>query len=463
MSALYPDTVTVLEQYGPVAPTTATQPLRYPPVKYGDGVFVEEGTTNLITNPSFETNTTGWTGAGTAPTLTRSTARSFVGSASLLVTWPAAAAQASVVLWNNLAATISQTYTISVWVYVPTGSPAVSLGYYDGANHILATSTLFDRWQRLTGTFTAGFTGTHGVGIYNAATATAGQSCYVDAVQAENKTYSTSFCDGSLGSGYAWTGTAHASTSTRAAGRLKLPLSLTPTTWTLAAWFKPATTGPSFRIPVQVSDANVNWFDIYYAVSSGNWFGRKVVAGVGIEAIVNAIIAVGDLVFVATTFDGAAVKLYVSLNGGAVSSASTASTTVPSTLSQVDIGTDYTGGNCANAAIEQVLTYNAALSSTEIAALAAGGPIGYADDSRIVFAAATAWLKDSTSAHTATGTGFYRDKRNVAARHDYARRLVAVPTGSGIGVGTPIRVRYGTTNTVTSVVTTGVDEELTYS
>jgi hypothetical protein len=38
---------------------------------------------------------------------------------------------------------------------------------------------------------------------------------YLDGVQVEKKAYATSYCDGSLGTGYAWTGSAHASASTR--------------------------------------------------------------------------------------------------------------------------------------------------------------------------------------------------------------------------------------------------------
>jgi hypothetical protein len=39
---------------------------------------------------------------------------------------------------------------------------------------------------------------------------------WADAAQLEQKSYATSYCDGSLGTGYTWAGTAHASASTRA-------------------------------------------------------------------------------------------------------------------------------------------------------------------------------------------------------------------------------------------------------
>ena len=43
-----------------------------------------------------------------------------------------------------------------------------------------------------------------------------------DGAQVEAKSYATSYCDGTLGTGYAWTGTAHNSTSTRAASSASL-------------------------------------------------------------------------------------------------------------------------------------------------------------------------------------------------------------------------------------------------
>ena len=49
---------------------------------------------------------------------------------------------------------------------------------------------------------------------------TSGKFFYIDGAQCEAKAYPTPYCDGSLGTGHAWTGTAHASTSTRTAETL---------------------------------------------------------------------------------------------------------------------------------------------------------------------------------------------------------------------------------------------------
>lgn len=52
-----------------------------------------------------------------------------------------------------------------------------------------------------------------------------GDTLYLAGAQLEAKPYPTPYCDGSLGAGHAWTGTAHASASTRAAGVVTTPAS----------------------------------------------------------------------------------------------------------------------------------------------------------------------------------------------------------------------------------------------
>jgi hypothetical protein len=88
--------------------------------------------TNRCTNPSFGTNTTGWAGGGTVPTLATSTAYAYAGTSSMRVTWPTAAAGASTVGYST-AVTIGATYAFSVYVYVPSGSPDVQLVLLTGS------------------------------------------------------------------------------------------------------------------------------------------------------------------------------------------------------------------------------------------------------------------------------------------------------------------------------------------
>jgi hypothetical protein len=176
-------------------------------------------TTNLFTNPSAELDQTGWGTLGGC-TLSRSTARARYGAQSYRAVWATGAALSQSVYRTVLGLVPGQSYTFSVHVYVPTGNPAMQLKLL---SEYSAKSTVVDGWQRLTLSFTASNT-QHDVEIKNGDAATAGQEGYFDAVQVEIGSASAYF-DGDTAPGmvgsytatYAWTGTAHASTSVRTA------------------------------------------------------------------------------------------------------------------------------------------------------------------------------------------------------------------------------------------------------
>jgi hypothetical protein len=158
-------------------------------------------TKNLVSNPSFEANTTGWAGLASSTIAVDST-RSATGSQSGLVTWAAGAASSQAVIINCTTVT-GQVYTVSFWVYVPSGNPDVAAT----CNLVSTGSTLTtkDRWVRISHTFTAGGT-TSSVGVRNLSTATAGQLCYIDGVQCELGSTMTSYTDGAPSSIRLWVG-----------------------------------------------------------------------------------------------------------------------------------------------------------------------------------------------------------------------------------------------------------------
>ena len=82
---------------------------------------------NLVTNPSFITNTTGWAATGSA-TIARVTSDYYFGSASLAVT-KAAAANSGVSLSSRIAVTQNLRYAVAAYVYIP-------LAYDDGSLQI---------------------------------------------------------------------------------------------------------------------------------------------------------------------------------------------------------------------------------------------------------------------------------------------------------------------------------------
>lgn len=181
-----------------------------PSMEAGSGVVTVR--TNLVTNPSFETNTAGWSFG------TRVTTQFYVGTASL--------ERVATALNENTGITVpvsvSQTYTASAWVKGEAGKLLrIRLLEYTSADVYVAETngadvTATGGWQRITVTRTFGSTGAKArVSIANR---TAGaHTFYVDAVQLEVGSTASPYFDGSTSASgdftYAWSGTAHASTS----------------------------------------------------------------------------------------------------------------------------------------------------------------------------------------------------------------------------------------------------------
>jgi hypothetical protein len=183
--------------------------------------------TNLLTNPNFEVGTTDWVGRNAA-TIARSTAQSYVGTASLQITTSAS---------NNNGATASpattitvgNTYTLSAYVRTDTGTLtncyALIIWQNGGVEVSRVTgtfTTVTTSWARITAT------GVAPVGALVAEisivrnTSTAGLIWFADAILFESASSALPYFDGTYADTYtgytltsqAWSGTANASTST---------------------------------------------------------------------------------------------------------------------------------------------------------------------------------------------------------------------------------------------------------
>ena len=180
--------------------------------------------TNLVTNPSFETVTTGWATGGTN-TIARSATVARRGAYSCIATYQNTATNLA-----SYAITLTAVaYVGSLDVYIPTA--------YNGTELVLTFSayagatvtdgdldmTIRDNWQRVTCKITP--VGGDLVGsliIYEAGAApTAGEFIYIDGVQIETGTAATTYLDGDNAETvngirqFGWNGAAHASTSYR--------------------------------------------------------------------------------------------------------------------------------------------------------------------------------------------------------------------------------------------------------
>jgi hypothetical protein len=180
--------------------------------------------TNLINNPSFETNVTdswtvGFTGTGGA--VVRETLRSYAGGASARIT---ASSGGNYFIRSN-SVSLAAGDSITVQCRMRRGSYInAQLQLRDttnGSTRATASPTLIDTWELLTCTWTnsTGSAATIEMRVSNTHADGAGR-IWVDACQMEAGAYMTPYVDGSMFTPATWTGTAHNSTSTRAASHI---------------------------------------------------------------------------------------------------------------------------------------------------------------------------------------------------------------------------------------------------
>lgn len=193
--------------------------------------------TNLITNPSFETNTATWSVVGAGTSISRITSDAYVGSACVQVNKGAVAngrLTQTATSGLRIPVTAGQPYYISAYVKVPSGQPSCSLRIRtseyraDGtqnAAQVSATTVVSDTdgWVRLSfaDTPTSGATPTETMIMAVEETTANARTYLVDACLFEQTATLQPYFDGSIADAYtnytltaqAWTGTANASTS----------------------------------------------------------------------------------------------------------------------------------------------------------------------------------------------------------------------------------------------------------
>jgi hypothetical protein len=189
--------------------------------------------TNLVTNPNFETNTTGW--AAASSTVSRITTASFIGSACMQMTSTSASDTTARTAYDpNTTMIAGQSLTASVYLYNYAGNNRqhrVDIRCFTSgggvAGIITGTATTINvgaGWTRLsvTGTTPAN-TASLDVAIFcQVNNPSLSNVTYIDAVMLETGSTLLPYFDGTYAdtySGYtltsqAWTGTANASTST---------------------------------------------------------------------------------------------------------------------------------------------------------------------------------------------------------------------------------------------------------
>lgn len=175
-------------------------------------------TTNLIVNPSFEVNITdGWTQyqAGSGAVWAQDSSKKHAGSYSLKIT---AGTAVAVMQGQNISLAPGETLTVQarVWCAAAAKAAVVIWDVGNAVNRGECYNRKTSTWEQVTTGYynDTGTTLTLRCELYNNG-CDSSTICYYDAVQAEKLIWPSAYCDGSLGTGYAWSGTANNSTSTR--------------------------------------------------------------------------------------------------------------------------------------------------------------------------------------------------------------------------------------------------------
>ena len=350
------------------APNTNTGGVIFRPGKFGKGVQIAETATNLITNPSLETNTTNWSANGVGTTIAQSSASSYIGANCLQVNI-ADAASAGVNIHNGtyLAATAGAAYTFSIYGYVVGEASylaTITIHWLNSSDTEIGTSTksitLASSWSRfyLSATapantakcwiqITRGVTGTH--------------TLRYDAAQFEAGAYPTPYLDGALGNGHSWNGTSHASTSTRTVANLQYRTdgNLNALAGTVLAW-----------IHCDATNVGSNQY-VFRAkgTTAGNIILRISASGAlegywGTGSLSGGAVGVGTHLL-ALTYDGTTLTLY--LDGAALASGSASGFSgMPSTFY---VGNSSFDTEMLNGVLDELCVLPNALTSTEIRAI----------------------------------------------------------------------------------------------
>lgn len=168
---------------------------------------------NLCKNPAAAVNTSLWTTVGSQPpTLAQinKTPGLSISTKCFGFTWISSSSAVNTNgATSSFACTVGQQYTISTYVFIPTGSTPLIMGV-TGLS-VGTASTVTNAWQRISYTFTATAT-THKAAVYASAAQSLAHVAYFGDLLFEKSSSVLSYFDGDSSSSF-WTGAAGLSTS----------------------------------------------------------------------------------------------------------------------------------------------------------------------------------------------------------------------------------------------------------
>lgn len=350
--------------------------LIYRPGKFYKAAQISHAVTNLITNPRFGNASylAGWLQWNT-PTVI-ATSEAYIGTSAAWVQ----SAGSGAIGWQLSGLTNGTVYTASI--YAKYGTPAVYLANGSFGNTVNATWTdVGGGWYRavVTRTVTADgymtfvLPGTSSGVVYSNA-------------QIEQRAFVTPYADGALGDGHAWSGTAHASTSTRMAATLAYPSSgnISANAGTVMAWVWVDGNDTSTQAEA-IMDAGTAWPYCALFMSGGLTPTMYIGSASGnVSAAGPAASGVRQWVHVAATWTGSVLTVYT--NG--IAGTPVSYTYAPTLQTAIRVGYLATLGNRQlNGYIDDFCILDRAASASEILSIYESDAPVFAESSLYVFRA----------------------------------------------------------------------------
>jgi hypothetical protein len=355
----------------------------YRPGKFGKAVQVAAAVTNMVTNPSLETAATSYVTDRAGATLTRVATYAYVGAYSLK--WDGALGSGPANTYFNIG-TLAASTAYSFSAYIRRSDDADLTGAAGSAIRMYLDSTggeltptarvaVGGGWYRFYVSRTTGGTPNGYVGFVQL---DGNYDYYMDGFMVQTGSHLSPYCDGSLGgytaagvpdgSAHTWSGTAHASTSSRTVATLSYPVAgnLLPNVGTIAAWVW--VDGNNSDNACGIIDAGSAWPYFVLYVASGTTPTFILGNSGGNTSITGPAMSVRGWHYIAATWDSVTGVAVVYTNG--VAGTPAAGFYLPMLGTGINVGALPTLGNRQlNGLIDDLVILNRAASADEIRAV----------------------------------------------------------------------------------------------
>lgn len=362
--------------------------VNYRPGYFGKGVEVAEAGTNLITNPSFETNVSGWTPGG-SNTVAQSSETAKYGEYSAKCTYQ----DNAVFLYQTITLTAVD-HIFGVHIYIPSGYDGtrilINFNNFTGSSGTIITDAdmnIRDEWQFVTVDCTpdsGDLTGLLRIYSGTSDVPTVGKFIYVDAAICVASSYVVPYFDGTM-NGCSWSGTEHASTSIRAQSVLSYSVDIS-TEITISFWAKLShliSEDTGYRRFIEWANGEDDRFSILVYYGQNKLYIVRKCGGASAYAIPASTteLDIDNFHHIVATYDGEFTKLYIDSTLVATGNSDTAEySNKPNTIY---IGTNHATYQPFSGWIDDLAIFDRALSADEIRAIY--------ESNAPVFAETSAW------------------------------------------------------------------------